>query len=86
MTHLPFDLARPPDLSFPRWRGWARRFLRYALKVSGGALRPEYRATQEPPMLNQGWGYDQLIASPLRATHIASATYKGLRGFERWVR
>ena len=31
----------------------------------------------EPPMP---------LCSRLRATHIAGATYKGLRGFERWVR
>ena len=85
MTPLPYDLAPPPVfVPFHRLRGWARRFLRYA-RVSG-TLRPGYRATQEPPLLNPTWGYDQLVASPLRATHIASATYKGLRGFERWVR
>ena len=80
---LPTDLAQPPALPLRRW-AWARRFLRYA-RVSG-TLRPGYRATQEPPLLNRRWGYDQLVASPLRATHIASATYRGLRGFERWVR
>lgn len=77
MTPLPIDLA--PPLVAPgrnRLRGLARRFLRYALSVLG-ALRPEYRATQEPPMP---------LPSRLRATHIASATYRGLRGFERWVR
>ena len=52
MTPLPIDLVPPPVfVPFHRLRGLARRFLRYALKVLGGALRPEYRATQEPPML-----------------------------------
>ena len=67
---------------------WARRLCSGlgsrlpAIKVG----RPFTVQEAEPPLLNRGWGYDQLVASPLRATHIASATYKGLRGFERWER
>ena len=77
MQPLPSDLAPPPVVPVrDRLRGLARRLLRYALSVLG-ALRPEDRATQEPPMF---------LCSRLRATHIASATHKGLRGFERWVR
>lgn len=53
---LPTDIS---DTSFTRpsaafrhgwWSAWARRLLRYALSKVSGALRPNLRATQEPPL------------------------------------
>ena len=78
MTPLPIDLAQPPVLvPFHRLRGLARRLLRNASYASLRRCGRELQATQEPPMP---------LCSRLQATHIASATYRGLRGFERWVR
>ena len=90
---MPITRSQLPQPARYHVRLWARRLHGCLLGCKEAWLQRSYHPLGtkdtppvEPPLLNRGWGYDQFVASPLRATHIASATYRGLRGFERWVR
>ena len=85
MTPLPIDLAPPPVfVPFHRLRGLARRLHDCLLGCKQVWLQRTRNplGTKDTPLVTPPMPLD----SRLRATHIASATYKGLRGFERWVR